>query len=44
MKTMQGEFSEAELWLFSAETLALVGALVEARIEGRYSKMEWHQV
>jgi hypothetical protein len=24
------------VWLFSAETLALVSALVEARLEGRY--------
>lgn len=29
-----GEFAEPEVWLFSSETLALVAALVEARIEG----------
>jgi hypothetical protein len=36
-----GEFAESEVWLFSAETLALVAALVEARIEGLYPEMEW---
>ena len=41
LATTQGEFSESEVWLFSAETLALVAALVEARIEGRYSEIEW---
>ena len=30
------DFDESELWLFSAETLALVDALIEARLEGRY--------
>ncbi len=29
-----GEFSESEVWLFSAETLPLVAALVEARERG----------
>lgn len=36
-----GEFAESEVWLFSAETLAFVAALVEARIEGRYADAEW---
>jgi hypothetical protein len=36
-----GEFAESEVWLFSAETLALVAALVEARIEGLYPELEW---
>jgi hypothetical protein len=36
-----GEFAESEVWLFSAETLALVAALVEARIAGRYPDSEW---
>ncbi len=36
-----GEFAESEVWLFSAETLALVDALVEARIEGRYPELAW---
>ena len=31
-----GEFAESEVWLLSAETLALVAELVEARIEGLY--------
>jgi hypothetical protein len=36
-----GEFAESEVWLFGAETLALVAALVEARIGGRYPDAEW---
>ena len=31
-----GEFAESKVWLFSAETLALVAALVEARIDDLY--------
>jgi hypothetical protein len=38
-----GEFAESEVWLFSAETLALVAALVEVRIEGRYPVAEWRR-
>jgi hypothetical protein len=38
---MRGEFSEAEVWLFSAETCARVIALIDARFEGRYSNEEW---
>ncbi len=37
----KGEFAESEVWLFSAETLALVATLVEARIEGLYPEMDW---
>jgi hypothetical protein len=36
-----GEFAESEVWLFSAETLALVAVLGEARIAGRYPDSEW---
>lgn len=36
-----GEFAESEAWLFSSETLALVAALVEARIEGSYPELDW---
>ncbi len=36
-----GDYPEAELWLFGSETLALIAALVEARIAGRYSAAEW---
>jgi hypothetical protein len=36
-----GEFAESEVWLFSAETLPLVAALVDSRIEGRYPELEW---
>jgi hypothetical protein len=39
--TTEGEFTESEVWLFSAETLALVAALVQARIEDHYSNEEW---
>ncbi len=41
LTTGAGDFEESEVWLFSAETLALVSALVEARLEGRYSDEEW---
>ena len=34
-----GEFAESEVWLLSAETLALVAELVEARIEGLYPEL-----
>ena len=36
-----GEFSESDVWLFSAERLALVSALVEACMEGRYAEGDW---
>ena len=36
-----GEFTESDVWFFSTENLALVSALVDARIEGVYSEMEW---
>jgi hypothetical protein len=36
-----GEFAESEVWLFSAETLGLVAALAETRIEGLYPELEW---
>ena len=38
-----GEVAESEVWLFSAETLALIAALVEARIERRYPDAEWRR-
>ena len=41
LATGAGDFAESEVWLFSAETLALVSALVEARMEGRYAEGEW---
>jgi len=43
LATGTGEFSESDVWLFSAERLALVDALVEACMEGRYSDEEWRQ-
>jgi hypothetical protein len=30
-----GEFAESDVWLFSAETRALIDALAEARLQGR---------
>ena len=36
LATGAGDFGESEVWLFSAETLALVSALVEARLQGLY--------
>ena len=36
-----GDFAESELFLFSTETLTLVAALAEARMEGRYAEAEW---
>ncbi len=42
LATDEGAFSEADIWHFSAETLPLVAALVEARIAGiPYSEAEW---
>ncbi len=41
LSTCAGDFSESDVWLFSSETLALVSALVEARMEGRYSDEDW---
>ena len=35
IQTGQGEFHEADIWLFSNDTLPLVSALIEARLEGR---------
>lgn len=37
----EGEFAESEVWLFGIETIALVAALVDARMEGRYTEIEW---
>ena len=37
----EGEFDESELFLFSTETLTLIKALGEARMEGRYDEAEW---
>jgi TPP-dependent pyruvate/acetoin dehydrogenase alpha subunit len=40
----EGEFSESEVWLFGTEAITLVAALVDARIEERYSEIEWWAV
>ena len=39
--TQEGDFSEAEVYLFSAETPGLVDALVDLRFKGVYSAEEW---
>ena len=41
LTTGAGDFAESAVWLFSAETLALVSALVEARMEGLYPEGGW---
>ena len=41
LATGTGDFAESEAWLFSSETLALVDALIDARLQGRYPDMEW---
>lgn len=44
LATGKGEFAESEVWLFSTETLALVAALVEARIQGIfYTEEDWRR-
>jgi hypothetical protein len=43
LATGAGEFSESDVWLFSAERLALVSALVEARLQGLYPDGEWRR-
>ena len=40
----EGEFSESEIWLFSTETITLVTALHDARVEGRYPELDWWAV
>lgn len=38
----RGDFAESDVWLFSAEGLALANALVEARVEGiAYTQEQW---
>ena len=41
LTTGAGDFAESDAWLFSAETLALVAALVEARLKGLYPDGDW---
>ena len=43
LATGTGDFAEAEVWLFSANTLALVSALVEARLQGLYPDGDWRR-
>ena len=38
-----GDFAESDVWLFSSETLDLVIALIDARLEGRYQEDEWQR-
>ncbi len=43
LATGAGDFDESEVWLFSSETLALVSALVEARLQGLYPDGDWRR-
>lgn len=43
LASMQGTFRESEAWLFSGEISDLTAALIESRLEGRYSDEEWHR-
>ncbi len=43
LMTKQGTFREAETWLFSGEIAGLTAALIDARIEGRYTEEEWQR-
>lgn len=38
----RGEFNDADIWSLSGRKLALVSALFDARLEGRYEEWEWH--
>jgi hypothetical protein len=41
LATGAGEFAESDVWWFSGELLALVSALIEVRLAGRYSNEDW---
>lgn len=41
LASRNGEFSDSEVWLFGTETMTLVAALADARMEGRYSELDW---
>ena len=41
LATGEGVFAESDAWLFSQETAALVAALIDARLSGRYPESEW---
>ena len=41
LATGAGNVDEAEVWLFSTETLALISALVDARLQGLYPEGDW---
>ena len=43
LATGAGDFAESDVWLFSADTLALMAALVEARLQGRYPDGDWRR-
>jgi hypothetical protein len=38
----EGEFTESDIWSFSNKRLALVSALIDARMENRYPEWQWH--
>jgi len=41
LAAMHGDFAESDLYLFGTETLTLIKALAEARMEGRYAEADW---
>ena len=43
LATGAGDFADYDEWLFSAETLALVSALVDARLQGLYPDGDWRR-
>jgi hypothetical protein len=44
LANMEGRFRESDVYLFSAGTLALVVALIDARMVGLYRQQEWQRV
>lgn len=43
LTTKQGTFREAEAWLFSGRIAGLTAALIDARLDGRYTEEEWQR-
>jgi hypothetical protein len=41
LATGGGSFRESEVYLFSASSLALVAALIDARFAGQYQEADW---
>ena len=39
-----GSFTENDIWLLSRETRQLVSALLQAKLAGQYSPLEWARI